>query len=311
MRLRPFVARDFPALVRGLERLPWQAYLGQAKNVHVSVTCHQSRLYHSDAVAERVFAVAAGGLNRPLVNVARKDAEQSVFVRILDDRVQVSVDASGALLFRRGDKQQVGRAPLRETLGAGLVRTLGEAERIWDPFCGSGTLLLEWLLARQRRAPGARRTFAFEQWPAFRSRQEQWQVRKAQASQRSADVPSEVIAWGDDTDAHDLAAARENLGQAGLSSAVKLAQLDFEKMAEKVPPRTAIISNPPYGARLESARVPELYERFDRLLLRRVDLRPAVIITGYLPYRTHSRLPWRAELRTKVGGISAEVLRLA
>lgn len=312
LRLKPFHARDFAALVLGFERLPWQAYLGSAKSVHVSVTCHTSRLYHSDAIRQRCLAVLANRLKRQVLSVPRKEADQTLFVRLVDNQVQVSVDASGSLLHRRGERVHVSQAPLRETVAAGLVRLLGGSERVWDPFCGSGTLLLEWHAARTGQAGGARRAFAFEEWPAYRSRRELWLAQKAAAALgvgAAASAPR-VLAWGDDTDAHALLAAEHNLTQAGYLPHTELSAVDFAEMAQNIAPGTAVLSNPPYGVRLGQVRLDELYQRFDTLLQTRVDLRPAVIITGYQPYRRTSRLGWKQLLQTKNGGISAEVLRL-
>jgi len=311
LRLKPFMARDFATLVEGLSRLPWHAYLGNAESVHVSVSCQKSRLYHSDAVRERCLNVLEQRLKRKLLSVPKKAAQQALFIRIVEDRVQVSVDASGELLHRRGERRHVSVAPLRETLAAGLVRALGPVERVWDPFCGSGALLIEWLLAKAGQVPGACRSFAFENWPAYRARLAAWQERKHGAGERGQALarPAEVVAWGDDIEAHALKAARENLAHIGYQSAAELAGLDFEQMAECIPSGTAILSNPPYGVRLGSG-VEDLYQRLDGLLERRLDLRPAVIITGYLRYRARSPHAWRVLFSTQVGGIPAEVLRL-
>ena len=125
----------------------------------VSVTTDAgSKLYHSGAVEERVREV----LDRP-------DGDQRVFVRILDDVVTVSLDTSGDSLHRRGYRGAAGKAPLRETLAAGLVLASGWDARspLIDPFCGSGTIAIEAAMIARRMSPGRHRSFAFQQWPEF------------------------------------------------------------------------------------------------------------------------------------------------
>src|SRR5262245_16561985 len=129
VRLRAFEARTFAELESGLARLPWHAYLDRgafgAGRVRIDVTCKKSRLYHSDAVAERVEQVIAARLGQALVEHDGVGSQihsiARVFVRILRDRVQVSVDASGERLHKRGYRVEVSRAPLRETLAAALA----------------------------------------------------------------------------------------------------------------------------------------------------------------------------------------------
>ena len=123
-----FPAETFYELERRSARVPWHSFLSPSVPVRLRVTCRKSRLYHSDAVAERVAAavVRAGGV------IASGDAaegaieegdqrEQLVVVRLFRDQCQVSFDSSGALLHRRGYRQETAKAPLRETLAAALL----------------------------------------------------------------------------------------------------------------------------------------------------------------------------------------------
>src|SRR5690606_4141691 len=147
VRLKGIPATDFGVLYQSLERLPWHAFLREGAEVAVSVTCRKSKLFHSDAVEERVGKVIAarrGGDGQAAVPA------QKIDVRIVKDWVTVSVDASGERLHKRGYRTHVEDAPLRETLAAAAARMLGglspaPISQVWDPFCGSGVLGLEWL----------------------------------------------------------------------------------------------------------------------------------------------------------------------
>ena len=159
VRLRRFKADGFHSLEMGLKAIPWGEWLAADAGVQVSVTADAgSKLYHSGAVEERVLAV----LDRP-------EGDQRVFVRVLNDVVTVSLDASGDSLHRRGYRGAAGKAPLRETLAAAVVLGSGWDARspLVDPFCGSGTIAIEAAMIARRMAPGRHRSFAFQSWPSF------------------------------------------------------------------------------------------------------------------------------------------------
>ncbi len=120
------------------------------QSVSLRVTCHQSRLYHSGGVAERVLEAIADRLGQtPPVRKLREDEEgnppQLIIVRLGENRCAISIDTSGALLYRRGYRLATGRAPLRETLAAGMLLASGwdASSPLLDPFCGAGTIAIE------------------------------------------------------------------------------------------------------------------------------------------------------------------------
>jgi putative N6-adenine-specific DNA methylase len=317
VRLRPFRATSFAELERGLARLPWHAYLRAHAAPQLSVTCHRSRLYHSDAVAERARRVLEALLGLP-------QAEPScptVFVRIDRDVVQASIDASGERLHRRGYRKHIGAAPLRETLAAALVCLADDALRfrsvpddrpaqLWDPFCGSGTIPIEWVARRRHELPGAHRGFAFERWPIHDPGiYADWLTRELARARPSTAAPA--FAYGSDTSTKVLRAAEHNAQAAGLSQYCRWLHADFERAALRVPAGVLIATNPPYGVRLARAGLTEVYARFERLLLARGDLRPVVMACGFPPYLEHSRLGWEVAAEIKVGGLPVRLVQLA
>lgn len=306
VRLKPFVARDFDVLTRELARLPWRAYLRAGDVVHVRVVAHKSRLWHSDAVAERVLDVLR---ERVGVGAAASAARApSVHLRLTKDRVQVSMDASGERLHRRGYRSHVAEASLRETLAAALVRVAHgeapEAQALWDPFCGAGTIGLEWLELRLGRAAGARRRFAFQDWPTHDAAGFARWVAAQAATPGGAGDALRVI--GSDVSAKALHAARANATSAELESHCRWIHGDFESAVAEIPLGAVVVSNPPYGVRVR--RAGELLARLRRVLQVRRDLRPVVLL---LP--TDARLSRQAPLRferrfrTSNGGLAVVV----
>jgi putative N6-adenine-specific DNA methylase len=317
VRMRPFEARDFDALLRGLERLPWHAYLPQGASVRVSVTCHHSRLWHSDAVAERVLDVLARRRGvRP--ERARTDEEEAgevlderahdarLFVRLMRDEVQVSIDASGERLHRRGYRTHVAEASLRETLAAALVhvarRQAPDALVLWDPFCGAGTIPLEWLESGLGRAAGARRSFAFERWPTHDARG--FASFRAELANGSTTSTPSIRTWGSDISERAISAARNNAELAGLSEYAHWFHGDFEQAAREVPRGALVISNPPYGVRVDEGNV---LVRLGRVLGARKDLRPVVLMLGGPARRWQSGLPFSTVTKTKNGGLPVRI----
>ncbi len=310
VRLKPFVARSFPELIMGLERLAWHAYFTRGSQPAVRVTCHKSRLYHSDAVAQRVAEVLARKLGAG--PGAPSDGASTVQVRLQADEVQVSIDASGERLHRRGRRTHVAAASLRETLAAAIVRGAGRAGQealcLWDPFCGAGTIALEWLDLRLGLRPGRTRTFAFEQWPTHdAARYAQWR-----AALPTVEPPRETLrVYGSDLEPRALEAARANAEAAGVQELCEWLGGDFEAAASRIPLGALVLTNPPYGKRVGARpQRDELLARFDRLLARRRDLRPVVQLLGggALP---SSRLPWEPLLRTSNGGLPVSLRRLS
>jgi putative N6-adenine-specific DNA methylase len=167
----------------------------------------------------------------------------------LDARtVTVYLDTSGESLFKRGWRLDTGDAPLRENLAAGLLRTAGwkPGTPLFDPMCGSGTLLIEAAQILAGIAPGMNRRFAFEKFKVFK--QTDWDA--VRATVKPSSLPHHPTIFGSDISGDMLVMARNNLQRAGISFDVPLKQID----AQEVKPPTGLpgllITNPPYGERI-------------------------------------------------------------
>lgn len=316
IRVRPcqsFVATSFEELQRGLRKIPWHAYLVPAYPLEVRVTCKQSRLYHSDAVAERVRGAILRGPNQNLVLADGDDINahrNRVYVRIHRDRVQVSLDAAGEALHRRGYRSHIHEAPLRETLAALLVALAIEAAgqpitRVWDPFCGSGTIPLEWLLADNPNVrKGLVRRYIMDEWPCAKS-------LHVDTTQAVNTEPSVGQAWLTDIAERAIEASRANAEALGVSERCTFLNEDFEAAAAKIPDATAVVTNVPYGVRLNTPlEVTNLLVRLDSLLVRRKGLRPAIVLWAGHGVPRGLRAKWQHVLDLKNGGVSTSIISL-
>ena len=303
VRIGRFQARTFDELKAGLGRLAWAAYLPRDAVPPWRITCRKSRLFHSDAVEERARAVLAARAGK-----GSRDVEHPVaYLRIHHDKATVSIDASGALLHRRGWRTEAGSAPLRETLAAACLSAadIPAQQPIWDPFCGSGTFLIEAERARLGGPVHLERSFSFELWPTHDAAG--WSRYEPQPSHPS----SGVVHLGSDVDPGVVDMARRNAERAGIEAATQWRVGDFEATVADVPEGAAIVTNPPYGKRLPGGRrLDRLFERLGGVLAARPDLHPTVVLTANRDLASHTGLPWEELARFSNRGVRVRLMRL-
>ena len=167
----------------------------------------------------------------------------------------MALDASGEPLSKRGYRTWNGEAPLRETLAAALVLQSGwhPWQPLYDPCCGTGTILIEAAFIALDRAPGLNRRFALESWSA--APHEEMQAVREEARQRfqeGAKRPLNVA--GSDIDPEAIELARRHLRQAGLGDRIQLSVKDMRDVTLPGAEKGVIIANPPYGERLNNLR---------------------------------------------------------
>lgn len=313
VRVRPvqsFHATSFEALCRGLEKVPWHAYLVTAYPLEVRVTCHKSRLYHSDAVAERVRRVIEAKTRRTWPEPAQHSVNNHcnrVYLRLSADEVEVGLDAAGEALHRRGYRTNIGEAPLRETLAVLLLELAADASptatisTVWDPCCGSGTIVLEWLAKRSNL--NASRRFLMAEWPCYPA------GLRGQPNEPTL-LPA-VVAWGCDISEHAIAASQGNAAALGVGQGCMFSVADCGDFEPRVPKGAALVTNLPYGVRLNTqGEVAKLFQKLDRILARRTDLRPAVVLWGGGKQLPPLRNTWQSALTFKNGGLPVTVLVL-
>jgi putative N6-adenine-specific DNA methylase len=314
VRLAQFRAISFAELEKQSRLIPWDTVVARGAAVALRVTCRKSRLYHSDAVAERIARDLTERLEAMIVapnsddedprntdHASRTTASQLIVVRFDHDRCTVSADSSGAHLHQRGYRTSVTEAPMRETLAAALIMASGWDQRspLFDPFCGSGTIPIEAAMMAAGIAPGSLREFRFTQWPGFN--QSVWDEVRASAAKAEKGEGLPPIS-GSDRSAAAIRAARDNAERAGVAKFVELEKLDVEE-AGYDESNGWIVSNPPYGVRLGDTRdASRLMAQFGEVLRQRF----AGWHVGLLaPSQLDRALGFRLEARSKTtnGGL--------
>lgn len=242
VRIGQFRAFHLAQLDKRASKFPWAEVLRPDVPVKVEVTSHRSKIYHERAAAQRIAKAISDGLGAPV----RSDAAVALKVRIDDNLVTISVDTSGESLHKRGHKQAMGKAPMRETLASLFLRQMGfdGSQTVVDPMCGSGTFVLEAAEIAAGLLPGRDRDFAFEQLATFEP--DRW------AAMRGASRPAVPKArfFGFDRDPGAVRMARENAARAGVSDWVSFAEQAVSELTPPDGPPGIVIVNPPYGARI-------------------------------------------------------------
>src|SRR5258708_5339734 len=256
VRIGSFRARTFFELERHAKKIEWEKYVGAGSAIRFRVTCRKSKLYHSDAVAQRFQEAVARRTGGDVVIAAAADDDaeretpaQLFIVRFERDICTVSADTSGALLHRRGYRQAIAKAPLRETLAAAMLRGAGWMGRspLADPLCGSGTIAIEAAMVARRIPPGLTRNFAFLGWPGAET--DRWLELLAHARAQILKA-SPVAISASDRDAGAIDAARANAERAGVAGDIELAVQSISAAGTLRGGHGGLITNPPYGERL-------------------------------------------------------------
>lgn len=257
MRVARFQAADDAALYAGAQAVDWRRFLAPNGRLLVSAHSKESALAHTLFVEQRVKDAivdqfrALGG-ERPSVD--KEDPDAGVHAHLYRDRCTLLVDTSGDSLHKRGWRRFQGRAPLAETLAAAIVLASGWDRRapLLDPFCGSGTILIEAALLAANVPPGMfRKRFGFERWPGHEAAS--WE-RVLSDAHGQVSHPRKLVLSGSDSDPAAIAGAKENLFAAGLDQRVELEVADAREFAPRKGWNAWIVTNPPYGERVGDLR---------------------------------------------------------
>jgi len=248
-----------------LRKLPWEVHIGRAGSYALRASARQSTMKSGGELE----SVAHDAIRRRLESLglhARHDpkAPLEFHLRLNKDRAQVSLNTSGEHLHRRGERLHVGVAPIRETLAAAAALLAMQAfeqretgpkrpDVVVDPFCGSGTMLIEMHHVLTGRAPGLRRSFAFEY--AAWHREAQWRrMREAAIAAVNPDPGARLYGFDIDPKAIEAAAWNvENAGVEGIELGVRDArELDLDGFGAEA---GLVLSNLPYGVRVGTEKV--------------------------------------------------------
>lgn len=254
-----FEARSFAELFDNTVMLPWENYIGRDDEFPVSGHAIKSTLFSVPDCQSIVKKAVVSRLSNKygIKWFEETGVKYKIEFFIFKDKAHLMIDTSGTPLHKRGYRPAAGAAPLRETLAAALAATARVREDVllWDPFCGSGTILTEAAMIMMHMAPGVARNFAAESFPNVPEKL--WLEARAEA--RDLVCKTDFEAWGSDIDKEVLEFAKANAKRAGVSDRIKFFECDARKI-EKPDRRGTIVCNPPYGERLmEMSEVEALY----------------------------------------------------
>lgn len=256
-----FDAQTFTQLFDGVKALPWERFIGKRDAFPVKGWSIGSSL-HSIPDCQSIVKKAVVERLKSHYRLDWFEESGPVYqiqFSLLKDRATLMIDTSGEGLHKRGYRRDAGAAPLKETLAAAMayLARLYPDTQLCDPFCGSGTLLIESAMLAMNLAPGLRRSFAAERFGALPPTV--WQ----QERQRAADLTRKDVtfrAFGGDIDPAAVKLANANAQKAGVGG---LCRAEVRDIKEFIPPvgRCVVITNPPYGERLLDIQAAErLYQ---------------------------------------------------
>jgi 23S rRNA G2445 N2-methylase RlmL len=254
--LASFECPSKDALYEGIYAIDWTPFLTPRHTLAVSAYCRSSHLTHTNFTAQKVKDGIVDQLRdrfgiRP--DVDRDDPDVRLFLHLVKNQATIYLDLAGESLHRRGYRRQTHEAPLKETLAAALVRFSGWDRKrpFWDPMCGSGTIAIEAALLAKNIAPGLlRKRFGFERWPLFDESMRR-KISDLRGEARAGILRESAPVGASDIDPRAVQSTEENARAAGVQIEVlRSSLLDLRPLQ----PPGVIVTNPPYGKRLEAER---------------------------------------------------------
>lgn len=278
-----FTAVTFEELFQKTKEIPWERYIPENGKFWVTkAAAVKSRLF-SPSDIQSIMKKAMVERMKSLYHTQwfpEDGAAYPVRVFLMKDVVTVGIDTTGVSLHKRGYRPAAGKAPIAENLAAALIMlTPWKKDRILvDPFCGSGTIPIEAAMMAANIAPGMNRDFTAEQWTNLVDRRYWYDAVDEAHDQINTEIDTDI--QGYDIDGDVLKTARRNAADAGVDHLIHFQRREVSQLSH--PGKYGfIITNPPYGERLEEKEaLPELYREFGESF-RKLDTWSAYMITSY------------------------------
>lgn len=265
-----FEARSFEELFQGTKALDWENWIGPLDAFPVKGYSLNSELFSvrdCQAVIKKAI-VEKLKLKRRIEWFEETGPIVQIRFSIMKNRVSLLIDASGAGLHKRGYRLDANEAPIKETLAAALCyfSKLRPYRRLYDPMCGSGTVLIEGAMTAANKAPGLNRSFAAERFGFIPGKVWKEERERAKSLERAAD---EFEAFGSDIDPKAVEIAEANARRAGVGDKIKFRTAALENFSASASAGT-LICNPPYGKRtLDVSKCSGLYKTMGKVFERK------------------------------------------
>ena len=278
-----FRAVTYDELFESVKACPWEEFIPANGRFWVTkANTVNSRLYSPSDIQSIVKKAIVERLKQhyDMEWFPEDGADYPIRVFINKDEVSVCLDTTGDSLHKRGYRTKAGKAPISETLAAALIMlTPWKKDRVFvDPFCGSGTFPIEAAMIAANIAPGMKRHFTAEKWTNFIDRKLWREIREEAKEAVNKDFDAHITGY--DIDADMVKTAKDNATRAGVEALVKFSQRPVGELADKSE-YGFIITNPPYGERLEEkTALPGIYSDFGRRM-KLLDTWSSYVITSY------------------------------
>ena len=283
LKVGQFNAVTFTELFDQTKELPWEEFIpADGKFWVTKANSVNSKLFSSSDIQSIVKKAIVERLKlKYRINWFKEDGESyPIRVTILKDVVTIALDTTGNSLHKRGYRPEAGKAPISECLAAALIKlTPWNKDRILiDPFCGSGTFPIEAAMIAANIAPGLNRDFTAESWSGIIPKKEWYEAVTEANDMVNTNIETDI--QGYDLDGDVIKIARRNAENAGVANLIHFQQRDVAKLSH--PKKYGfIITNPPYGERLEDKKdLPALYKTFGESF-KNLDSWSAYMITSY------------------------------
>lgn len=311
MRIESFSAENFGRFEKKSQGIPWELFFSRNSMPEIRVTSKKSRLYHTDAIAERIGRIIRETLEKNGENFG-ETFPQNLFVHFENDRCTLSADLAGVPLYKRGFERHVEAAPIRDTLAASILLEAGllHTNELFDSMAGSGTFSCEAALLLSGANLWKTRRFALQNAPSFRPNAWNFMTKNTTGLKLSpgfkihaADISKKAF----ETLRYNLEEESAAPFLQGISEcALEISQSDFFE-SPKAKASSLLVLNPPYGKRI-SADVPRLYREIGKKI--RTDFSHsniAVIVPNAEAEKALGLSPKR-KIRTLHGGLGVSVL---
>lgn len=283
LKVGEFKAVSFDELFEKTKRISWERYIPKDGKFWVTKAASVKSKLFSPSDIQSIMKKAMVKRMQEFYKeewFPESGAAYPVRVFLMKDQVTVCLDTTGDSLHKRGYRQQAGKAPISETLAAALILlTPWHKDRILvDPFCGSGTFVIEAAMIAAQIAPGMNRSFTAEEWGNFIPKQAWYQAVNEANDLMDEEVKVDI--QGYDVDGDVVKVARKNAEEAGVDHLIHFQQRDVKDLSH--PKKYGfVITNPPYGERLEEKEdLPAIYQAFGDSF-KRLDSWSAYVITSY------------------------------
>ena len=306
-----FECHDKDDLYKAAKKIRWEEFLTLKKTFSITANVSESQITHSNFAGLRIKDAIADYFRdrtnrRP--NVDAKDPYIIINLHIHKNKATLGIDASGGPLHKRGYREESVSAPMQETVAASIIR-LSEWDGkmpLYDPMCGSGTLLCEALMKYCRIPAQVFRTwFGFERLPDFDANL--WEQIQKESRNNFKELKKDMIA-GSDVSEHSVNAAKTNIMGLHFGSEIIIEQKDFQDIESME--NTVIVTNPPYGIRMgKGTNLNEFYQNFGFFLKNRCKKSIAFVYFGEPRYIKKVPLSpsWKRPL--KIGGLDGKLVK--